>query len=363
MKALGVIAAICAIAAVPLASGGSQRASYRLVQVASGFSEPVYVTAPKSEPQNLYVVERAGRIRVLVNGKLRAQPFLDIRSLVGSGYVEQGLLSVAFHPNYAKNHRLFVYYTDRNGDIRIVEYRSNGVHVLPSSARVRLIVRHRENQNHDGGQLEFGPDGLLYAGTGDGGGGGDQHNYSQNLAVLLGKLLRLNVNRSGARWQIAAYGLRNPWRFSFDLATGDLYIGDVGQNAWEEIDFRSRAGVRKLTNYGWSVYEGRVKFKSARLTPGGRLVFPVTVYGHNGGSCSVTGGYVYRGSAVPAAKGRYFYGDYCSGKIWSLRVAGGRATSVRREALNVSGLSSFGQDTHGELYAVSLEGRIYRLAR
>jgi glucose/arabinose dehydrogenase len=356
------MAAVCAIA-VPLASGGSQRATLHFVQVASGLSQPVFVTAPKTEPKNLYVVEQAGQIRVLVNGRLRTQAFLDIHSQVQSGG-EQGLLSMAFDPNYSKNHRFFVYFNARSGgDIHVVEYRSNGIRAVPGSARLRLVVRHRENQNHNGGQLEFGPDGQLYTGTGDGGGGGDQHNYSQNLSVLLGKLLRLNVNKPGAKWQIAAYGLRNPWRFSFDRATGDLYIGDVGQDAWEEIDFRARAAVGKLTNYGWSVYEGNAKFKSARLTPGGKLVFPVTVYDHSSGDCSVTGGYVYRGAAVPAAKGRSFYGDYCSGKIWSLRISGGRAITVRREALNVSGLSSFGEDARGELYAVSLEGRIYKLAR
>jgi glucose/arabinose dehydrogenase len=360
MKVLGVVAAACAIA-VPLASGGSQRATLRFVQVASGFDNPVYVAATKSEPQNLYVVERPGRIRVLANGHLRAQPFLDIRSQVQSGYTEQGLLSVAFDPSYARNHRFFVYFNAKNGDVHVVEYHSNGTRAIPGSARLRLVVRHRANANHNGGQLQFGPDGFLYAGTGDGGGEGD-HNYSQNLSVLLGKLLRLDVNRPGAKWQLAAYGLRNPWRYSFDRATGDLYIGDVGQDAWEEIDFRSRAGVRQLTNYGWSVYEGRVKYKRERLTRGGKLVFPVTVYSHAGGNCSVTGGYVYRGAAVPAAKGRYFYGDYCTGKIWSLRVVGGKATSVRREPLNVPGLSSFGEDAADELYAVSLEGGIYRLA-
>jgi glucose/arabinose dehydrogenase len=355
------VAGACAIA-VPLANGGPARATLHLVRVASGLSDPVYVTAAKSQPQNLYVVEREGRIRVLVNGRLRAQPFLDIRSQVQSGYVEQGLLSMAFDPNYAKTHRFWVYFNARNGDVHVVQYRSNGASAIPSSARLKLSVRHRENDNHDGGQLAFGPDGLLYAGIGDGGGGGDQHNYAQNLSVSLGKLLRLNVNKSGARWQMAAYGLRNPWRFSFDRATGDLYIGDVGQDTWEEIDFRSRAALGKLTNYGWSVYEGRAKFKNVRLAGRAPVVWPVTVYKHTGGSCSVTGGYVYRGSGVPAAKGRYFYGDYCSGKVWSLRVSGGRATSQRRESFNVSGLSSFGEDARGELYAVSLEGRIYRLA-
>ena len=360
MRFLPVLFAAGAIGVVPLARGGSDRASLHFRQIASGLDEPVYVAQAPRQPRNLYVVERRGRIRVLVNGRPRSTPFLDIRGRVESGYEEQGLLSVAFHPSYARNHRFFVYYTNRSGDIQIVAYRAKGLRALPRSARTLLVVRHRENDNHDGGQLQFGPDGLLYAGTGDGGAGGDPPNNSQNLSRKLGKLLTLNVDKHGARWRIASYGLRNPWRFSFDRSTGDLYIADVGQNAWEEVDVRPRASLGRLANYGWSRYEGRSLYDSSRQLQGpGQVVQPVAVYSHRFG-CSVTGGYVYRGSAVPAARGRYFYGDYCSGRIWSLRYSGGKA-SVRLEPMKVSGLSSFGEDLRGELYAVSLEGRVYRL--
>jgi glucose/arabinose dehydrogenase len=356
-----VLAAAAAVGVAPLAHGGSQRRALHFRLVASGLDEPVYVAQPPGQPRNLYVVERSGRIVVLVNGRVRRTPFLDIRRRVESGYTEQGLLSVAFHPNYARNHRFFVCYTNRSGDIQIVAYRAKGLRALVGSARTLLVVRHRANDNHDGGQLQFGPDGLLYAGTGDGGAGGDPPNNSQNLSRKLGKLLRLDVDKAGAKWRIAGYGLRNPWRFSFDRATGDLYIADVGQDEWEEVDVRPRASLDRLANYGWSRFEGREIYDSSRTLRGpGEVVGPVAVYSHRLG-CSVTGGYVYRGSAVPAARGRYFYGDYCSGRIWSLRYSGGTA-SVRRESLNVSGLSSFGEDLRGELYAVSLAGRLYRLA-
>jgi glucose/arabinose dehydrogenase len=297
---------------------------------------------------------------VLVHGKLRAQPLLDIRSLVKSGG-EQGLLSVAFHPRYARNHRFYVDYTDRNGDTHVVEYRSNGRAALPKTAR-RLLFVDQPFDNHNGGQLQFGPDGRLYVGMGDGGSGGDPGNRAQNLNIRLGKLLRLNVDKRGARWQVAGYGLRNPWRFSFDRLTRDLYIGDVGQDHWEEVDVRTPRQWRGLNNYGWRVWEGRSRYTSGQqVNPHGTLVFPVVVYSHSQG-CSVTGGYVYRGRAVAAAKGRYFYGDYCSGTIWSLRASGGKLTSgPRREPFKVSGLSSFGQDAAGELYATSLDGTIYKL--
>jgi glucose/arabinose dehydrogenase len=357
-KRLVVKAAVvlCLFAAlVPSAAGSPQRAEYRFRQVASGFGQPVYVAQPKSEPGRLYVVERAGRIVVLANGK--RSRFLDIRGRVERGYVEQGLLSVAFDPRYAKNHRFYVYYTNKAGDIEVDSFRSRGGRAVLSSRRQSLVINHRANKNHDGGQLEFGPDGLLYAGTGDGGSGGDPPDNSQNLSRQLGKLLRL----SGGRWQIYAYGLRNPWRFSFDRANGDLYIGDVGQNAWEEIDYRPRA-AQGLANYGWSAYEGRARYKPSRLNRTGTLVMPVRVYSHAGGNCSVTGGYVYRGSAVPSARGRYFYGDYCSGALWSFRISGGRAVDNRREG-NIAALSSFGQAANGELYAVSLNGGLYRLSK
>lgn len=338
-----------------IAGAGSEREQLGLVRVASGFSDPVYVTAPKSEPGRLYVVEQAGRIRVLENGRKRTTPFLDIRARVGSDGSEQGLLSMAFHPVYAKNRRFYVNYTDLKGNTRVVEFRSDGRRALPRTARALLFVR-QPFANHNGGQLQFGPGGKLYVGMGDGGSGGDPQDNGQNPRSRLGKLLR--ANPLSVRWEIAGYGLRNPWRFSFDRKTGNLYIGDVGQNAREEIDFRPRGAPP--ANFGWARFEANLKFKDVELDPPSPLVFPIFDYGHNAG-CSVTGGYVYRGSAVPAAVGRYFFGDYCSRNVWSLRVVAGKATDVRREPFRVSSLSSFGEGARGELYLVSLAGAIFRL--
>jgi glucose/arabinose dehydrogenase len=368
MRALGVLIALVAVALPGAACGqNSSAAQQRQVQLrlrpfASGFDSPVYVTATRSEPGRLYVVEQPGLIRVVQDGKLRTQPFLDIRSRVRSGG-EQGLLSMAFHPSYAKNHRFFVYFNDRSGDVRVFEFRSNGTIGLPNTGRSLLRVAHRQYDNHNGGQLQFGPDGQLYAGTGDGGSGGDPSNHSQTLRSRLGKLMRLNVNKRGARWQIVGYGLRNPWRFSWDPATRDLYIGDVGQNEWEEVDVRTPAQQRGLNNYGWRVWEGRSRYTPGQqVNPRGRLVFPIVTYSHSKG-CSITGGYVYRGKEVPSARGRYFYGDYCSGTIWSLRAVKGKLRGgVRREPFTVSNLSSWGEDVSGELYATSLDGTIYKLS-
>ena len=338
----------------------SHQSQYRLRQITSGLDSPVYVTATPSQPRSLYVVEQPGVIRVIVNGHLRAKPFLDIRSRVRSGG-EQGLLSMAFHPLYKRNHRFFVYFNDRSGDVRVYEFHSNGTIGLARSGKSLLRVPHREFDNHNGGQLQFGPDRRLYAGTGDGGSEGDPHNHAQNLSSHLGKLLRLNVDRRGAKWQIVGYGLRNPWRFSWDRATRDLYIGDVGQDSWEEVDVRTPAQQGSLNNYGWRVWEGRSRYTSGQHPNSrGKLVFPIVVYSHDAG-CSITGGYVYRGRSVPAARGRYFYGDYCSGRIWSLRAVHGKLQNDRLEPFRVSSLSSWGEDASGELYAVSLEGRIYKL--
>ena len=337
------------------ASGGPRRIVYKVRQIASGFHQPVYVAQPRSEPRTLYVVERPGRIVTLSAGKRRT--FLDIHTRVESGSTEQGLLSVAFSPAYARNHRFYVYYTNRDGNIEIDTFVSRRGRAVSSSRRRLLLVDHRANDNHDGGQLQLGPDGHLYAGTGDGGSGGDPPNNSQHLSRKLGKLLRL----SGSRWQIYAYGLRNPWRFSFDRANGDLYVGDVGEGSWEEIDYRPRSATG-LANYGWSAYEGLRPYNPSRLNQSGTVVKPVQIYSHNGGHCSVTGGYVYRGRAVPAARGRYFYGDYCTGEIWSLRISGGRAVDNRRESSRIGSLSSFGEGANGALYAVSLGGGLYRLS-
>jgi glucose/arabinose dehydrogenase len=331
--------------------------SLRLERIAT-VSAPLHVAAPRSQPGRVYVVEQDGRIRVLVNGRLRAAPFLDIRGLVASGG-ERGLLSVAFHPGYARNRRFYVNYTDVNGHTRVVEYRSNGTRALTGTRRQLLFVR-QPYANHNGGQLAFGPDGYLYVGMGDGGSGGDPENRAQNLNERLGKLLRLNVNRRGAQWQMSAYGLRNPWRFSFDRANGDLYLADVGQGNWEEIDYLPRNSPG-LENFGWDVYEGNEFYERKNPNPAGRLVGPVHVYANSGSDCSVTGGFVYRGRAIPSLRGRYVFGDFCSGRIWTLRVSGGRATDVRQERIRATNLSSFGEDARGELYATSLEGGVYRV--
>jgi glucose/arabinose dehydrogenase len=362
MRWFGVVLALAAVVLLGAAGGGRAQGQLHLRLVLSGLQEPTFVGATRSEPGRLYVVEKAGVIRVVVNGRLRPKPFLDIRGRVGSDNDEQGLLSFAFHPRYATNHRFFVDYTDKNGDTRVVEFRSNGTVALPGTGRQILFVN-QPYANHNGGQLQFGPDGNLYVGMGDGGSGGDPNNHAQNLGSRLGKLLRLNVDKAGASWQIAGYGLRNPWRFSWDRATRDLYIGDVGQSASEEVDLRTPVQQRGLNNYGWRVWEGRARFTSGqKVNPRGRLVFPITAYNHREG-CSITGGYVYRGKAVPAARGRYFYGDYCEGTVWSLRAVKGKLRGVRRESFRVPSLSSFGEDAAGELYATSLSGQIYKLSR
>jgi glucose/arabinose dehydrogenase len=340
-------------ARTPQATGQAQ---VRLLRVASGFDEPVDLAAPRSGSR-LYVVEQAGRIYQLTGGKRRL--FLDIRSRILSGG-EQGLLGLAFHPNYRKNHRFYVNYTDNSGDTNVVEYRSNGRRALPGTARRVLFIR-QPYSNHNGGNLVFGPDGWLYVGMGDGGAGGDPENRAQNMRSRLGKLLRINVNTRPARVEIAALGLRNPWRFSFDRATHDLWIGDVGQNDFEEIDF-TPANSPGVENYGWDVYEGRAQFEDKQPNPAGKLVMPILVYGRGGGNCTVIGGFVYRGRRVPAARGRYYYGDYCTGIIWSVRQQNGRAVGQRREPFRVDQLVSFGESARGELYLVSHAGVIYRLA-
>jgi glucose/arabinose dehydrogenase len=349
-----LLASACGVSAAPREQ---ERSAYSFQRVYNA-SEPLDVNAPRSDRTRLFVVEKGGRIRVVLRGRMLARPFLDVRRLVSTGS-EQGLLGLAFHPDYARNRRFYVNYTDRNGHTHVVEYRANraGTAALPRTARRLLFVR-QPYANHNGGGLAFGPDGRLYIGMGDGGSGGDPENRAQNMGTLLGKLVSLNVNARQPVPRIAALGLRNPWRFTFDRANGDLYIGDVGQNAWEEINYIPRRSPG-LENYGWDAYEGRARFEQKALRRG-RVVFPIEVYGRSQG-CSVTGGHVYRGSAVPDARGRYFYGDYCSGIIWSLRVVNGRSTDLRREPFRIEGLSSFGQDAAGELYATSLEGGVYRL--
>jgi glucose/arabinose dehydrogenase len=363
-------------AALVLAAGGStlaaarndaSRPPLRLVTVSKKLRQPTYVTANASEPRRLYVVERRGIVRVLERGRLRVTPFVNLTALVSTAG-ERGLLSIAFHPEYASNRLLYAMYTDRAGAINVVELRSSGNAVVPASRRTLVRIEHDESLYHNGGQLQFGPDGLLYAGTGDGGYLGpqpDPHGNSQNLDVLLGKIFTLDVAQPSPRPRIVAYGLRNPWRFSFDR-NGDALIGDVGWNGFEEVNRLPRGAT--LVNFGWSVYEARRARRSGGdpppLNPAGELTWPILTYSTRiNGNCSITGGYAYRGRAVPRLAGRYVFGDYCSGRIWSVPITGGTAGRLRLEPVRARGLTSFGEDARGELYAVTLSGALYRLAR
>jgi glucose/arabinose dehydrogenase len=340
------------------------------------FDAPVFLTSPPGDRSRQFVVEQAGRVMVVRNGRKLGTPFLDIRDQVTAGG-EQGLLSVAFAPDYAESGRLYVYFTDRSADQRIVEYRRRNADRADLGS-ARLVLRMGDSEsNHNGGLLLFGPDGLMYVGTGDGGGGGDQHGprgNAQNLGSLLGKILRIDpragggrpyqvprgnpfTGRSGARGEIYAYGLRNPWRFSFDRRTGDLAIGDVGQNEFEEIDF-VRRGNGRGANFGWRPFEGRARYTAGESAPG--QVRPVIVRKHSDGNCSITGGVVVRDPRL-ALYGRYVFGDYCKGRIQSARLSPGRARGVRRTSLEVSSLSSFGEDAQGRVYAISLNGPVYRI--
>jgi glucose/arabinose dehydrogenase len=349
----------------------------RLVRLGR-FNQPVYVTQPRGERRRLFVVERTGRVRVVRGRRVLRRPFLSVRGRVSLG-TEQGLLSVAFAPDYLRSRRLYYSYTDRWEHLRIVEARRSrrSPDRIDRSTR-RLVIRIRKPAStHNGGHLAFGPDGLLYIGTGDGGGPGDPRRKGQNRASLLGKLLRIDphatrrrryrVPRSnpfrrvrGARDEVYAYGLRNPWRFSFDARTGRLYIGDVGQERWEEIDAVSRRRA-KGANFGWSAYEGKRRYNRRLRAPG--HVRPVHVYGRRQG-CSVIGGYVVRDPELGRRlRGRYLYGDFCSGEIRSLRIRGRRARALRSENVRIPALSSFGEDSRRRLYVTSLSGPVYRLAR
>ena len=351
LLALASIAALGAACAAGASTQSADRTSFTPRSVASGFEQPIFVTGARGEPGRLYVVEQGGRILVLHNGRRRAAPLLDLTGIVTAGG-EQGLLGLAFHPSYPKVRKLYVQYTARNGSTRLVEYRTNG----DRASAPRLLFSSADPYgNHNGGMLAFAPSGRLYFTMGDGGAAGDPENRAQNMRSLFGKLLSINVATKGVK--IEALGLRNAWRFSFDRANNDLYLGDVGQGDVEEIDFTPAASPG-LENYGWDVYEGRSTFEDKPLGAG-KLVMPVAQYSHRDG-CSVTGGYVYRGSNA-ALRGRYIYGDYCSGNIWSFKISGGKATGLRRERFRIASVSSFGQDNAGELYGVSHGGTIYRL--
>jgi glucose/arabinose dehydrogenase len=354
----GVIAAGC-----PGSSGASgvlgPAPGYSFTQVASGFNSPVFVTSAPGDPDTLYVVEQQGTIETVSGGHITGT-FLDISGIVESGD-EQGLFSVAFSPNYATNHLFYVSYTNLQGNSRVAVYRSSHGRGVGSSGRILLAI-HQPYSNHNGGQLEFDKRGYLYAGFGDGGSGGDPQQHAQNMHSDLGKLLRSSTKTPNTRWKIVGLGLRNPWRFSFDSKTNNLWIGDVGQNTWEEVDFRAASRLDTLANYGWSRYEGYSVYDASHTySKRGQKVRPVFVYGHVNGQCSITGGYVYRGSSVPAAQGRYFYGDYCTGTIWSFSTGPNGRNSGPTAVDTVSSLSSFGTNGHGDLFAVSLDGTLYEL--
>jgi glucose/arabinose dehydrogenase len=352
---LWLAAGAVASASLAVAALAQETASPRLVVVARGLERPVLATQAPGEPGRVYIVEQGGLVRVFEGGRLRQRPFLDLRGRVSTGN-EQGLLGLAFGPDYVTRKRIYVNYTDAQGDTIVAEYQVKNAAASPASAR-RLLRVEQPYPNHNGGNIVLGPDRKLWVGLGDGGSGGDPEDRAQNPGTLLGKLFRLDPLRPSVKPTLVAIGLRNPWRYTFDRAKGDLWIGDVGQGDIEEIDVL-RAGSKGLVNFGWDVFEGRRSFEDKPLGPG-RLIGPVTEYDHDKG-CSVTGGYVYRGTSVPSLRGRYLYGDYCSGTIWSLPARGG---VPRAEPFTVSSLSSFGESLAGELYAVSQDGVVYRIVR
>jgi glucose/arabinose dehydrogenase len=364
-------------------AGGSgqaaqRRRGVRLVSIGR-FDSPLYVTAPPKDRRRVFVVEQGGKIQVVRGGRKLAEPFLDISGQVTAGG-EQGLLGLAFAPDYASSGLFYVYFTGTDQRQHLVEYhRATADRADAGSARP-VFVHDDPEANHNGGQLTFGPDGLLYVGTGDGGGGDDQHGprgNAQNLASPLGKILRIDprarngrpfrvpssnpfVKTAGARPEIYAYGLRNPWRFSFDRVTDDLTIGDVGQNDVEEIDF-VRKGRGRGANFGWRPWEGRER-NFDEPAPG--AIFPVLTKTHGQGWCSITGGYVVRDRGVPGLYGRYVYGDYCQGVLRSARLRLPRARDDKPIAgvPHIDGLSSFGEDAAGRVYVTSLAGPVYRFA-
>lgn len=358
-----------------IAAFNADKVSLTLEKVADGLQSPVFLTHAGDGSRRLFVVERAGAIRILADGALLPAPFLDIRDRVGSSGLEQGLLGLAFHPGYPANGRFFVYYTGLEGQSVLSRFQVAGEPDLADAAsETVLLTAPQPAANHNGGMIAFGPDGLLYVALGDGGAANDSFGNGQNRGTLLGALLRLEVdagdpygvpannpflNVAGARPELWAYGLRNPWRFSFDRAAGDLYVADVGQNQYEEVNFQP-ANSPGGENYGWPIVEGLHCFQRDDCSTAG-LQLPVLEYDHGQG-CSVTGGYVYRGAAQPSLTGAYFYGDYCSGRIWALsRDAPGQW--VNREMLDTElNISSFGEDETGEVYVLDLNGgAVYRL--
>ncbi|MCA1899381.1 MAG: PQQ-dependent sugar dehydrogenase [Chloroflexi bacterium] len=346
------------------ASSFPNAADYEWQPIVSGLYRPVDIQPANDGSGRLFILEKNGRIRVYKNGQLLEAPFLDLSDRVNEGGNEMGLLGLAFHPDYEKNGYFYVNYTGAGGHTRISRFQSDGDSADKTSETVLLLVE-QPYQNHNGGALAFGPDGRLYAALGDGGSAGDPQKNGQNPNSLLGKILRLDVTDGSSPYvlpsdnpfgnEVWAYGLRNPWRISFDKITGDLWIGDVGQNQWEEIDYLPvnwGAGA----NFGWSVMEGSHAYDGE---PQSGMILPAAEYSHAEGGCSVTGGYVYRGG-MTGWNGVYLYGDYCSGKIWGLILADGLWQSHLLFETGTT-ITTFGQDEAGEIYFASDNGVIYRL--
>jgi glucose/arabinose dehydrogenase len=344
--------------------------------VASDLNSPVGLMNAGDGTGRLFVIEQAGRIMIIKDGKVDPRPFLDIRDRVGSNGNEQGLLGLAFHPQYNSNAYFFVNYTDLEGNTIIARFRAapeDSLRADPAS-EIRLLQIQQPFPNHNGGQVAFGPDGYLYLGLGDGGSGGDPLGNGQSLNTLLGKILRLDVDQGqpyaapsknqfaeNQKPEIWAYGLRNPWRFSFDRLTGDLYIGDVGQNKWEEINFLP-AGSPAGTNFGWNYFEGAHPYSSNPPPQGLVTIFPAAEYDHSQG-CSVTSGFVYRGSQLPEWQGVYLFGDFCTGNVWGMLRDAQDAWQQKLLFENAGQITSFGEDESGEVYLVDRAGVIKKLVK
>lgn len=380
---LGLALTFALLMSTPVKAGAesapTQSSAIRLMPlVTAGLERPLFLTHAGDGSRRMFVVEQPGTIRIIDRGILQKDSFLDVRDRVSTDDGERGLLGLAFHPDYRRNGRFFVNYTRQpDGATVVAEYRRGGApDVALRKERVLMVVMQPES-NHNGGMVAFGPDGYLYIGLGDGGGPGDPGNRAQNPDELLGKILRIDVDhgdpyaippdnpfvKGGGRQEIYAVGLRNPWRFSFDLTKADLWVADVGQYKWEEVDLVTRGG-----NYGWRVMEGLHCFKPAEACSTEGLALPVMEYRHDGdrragGRCSIIGGYVYRGLAMPALRGAYLFGDYCSGEVFVFRQSdeGGKDASPTVLLKTGFRISSFGQDEDGEVYVLDHGGGIYRL--
>jgi hypothetical protein len=371
--------ALFAVLACSDSTGAPSELTLSLETVSDELLFPVDLTTPAGDSR-LFVVERAGRIRVIENGALLPAPFLDITDRVSTAFAEQGLLGLAFDPSYSTNGRFVVNYIDLGGNTRISAFRVTAdPNVADAGSEELILAVAQPFDNHNGGQVAFGPSGHLYIALGDGGGSDDPDKNGQNIGTLLGKILRIDLDggapyaipsdnpfalTAGARGEIWSYGLRNPWRFSFDRIAGDLYIADVGQDHLEEIDVSTAAsGAGRGVNYGWDIMEGRDCFEPSSGCDQTDLELPVVQYDHDDG-CSVTGGYVYQGSAIPGLRGTYFYADFCRGWVRSFRFVDGTVTDQREwPSLEAPNISSFGLDAAGELYLVSAGGSVYRIVK